>query len=110
MTNVNDTMNTVNEMTNKGFERMTSLGELNLRVFERKRKRHIFFDRRHFPRKKSIFAALFQFHCRPFRQALDIAVNIFQRHRQQLPSSSIRCRPNSIARSRLVARCISLFR
>jgi hypothetical protein len=28
-------MTTVNEMTNKGFERMTSLGELNLRVFER---------------------------------------------------------------------------
>lgn len=35
MTTVNDTMNTVNEMTNKGFERMTSLGELNLRAFER---------------------------------------------------------------------------
>lgn len=31
----NETMNTVNEMTNKGFERMTSLGELNLRIFER---------------------------------------------------------------------------
>ncbi|MGE5155630.1 MAG: phasin family protein [Bdellovibrio bacteriovorus] len=35
MTTVNDTMNTVNEMTNKGFERMTSLGELNLKIFER---------------------------------------------------------------------------
>lgn len=35
MTTVNNTMNTVNEMTNKGFERMTSLGELNLKVFER---------------------------------------------------------------------------
>ena len=35
MTTVNDTMNTVNEMTNKGFERMTSLGELNLRIYER---------------------------------------------------------------------------
>jgi phasin family protein len=35
MTTVNDTMSTVNEMTNKGFERMTSLSELNLRVFER---------------------------------------------------------------------------
>jgi hypothetical protein len=31
----NETMNTVNEMTNKGFERMTGLGELNLRIFER---------------------------------------------------------------------------
>ena len=35
MTTVNDTMNTVNEMANKGFERMTSLGELNLKLFER---------------------------------------------------------------------------
>lgn len=35
MATVNDTMNTVNEMTNKGFERMTSLGELNLKIFER---------------------------------------------------------------------------
>lgn len=33
--NANETMNTVNEMTNKGFERMTSLGELNLSIFER---------------------------------------------------------------------------
>jgi phasin family protein len=31
----NETMNTVNEITNKGIERMTSLGELNLRIFER---------------------------------------------------------------------------
>jgi len=31
----NETINTVNEMTNKGVERMTSLGELNLRIFER---------------------------------------------------------------------------
>jgi hypothetical protein len=31
----NETMNTVNEMTNKGFERMTTLGELNLSVMER---------------------------------------------------------------------------
>ncbi len=31
----NETMNTVNEITNKGVERMTSLGELNLRMFER---------------------------------------------------------------------------
>jgi hypothetical protein len=31
----NDTINTVNEITNKGVERMTSLGELNLRIFER---------------------------------------------------------------------------
>lgn len=35
MTTVNDTMNTVNEMTSKGFERMTSLGELNIKIFER---------------------------------------------------------------------------
>lgn len=35
MTTVTDTMNTVNEMSNKGFERMTSLGELNLKIFER---------------------------------------------------------------------------
>jgi hypothetical protein len=31
----NETMSTVNELANKGVERMTSLGELNLRVFER---------------------------------------------------------------------------
>jgi phasin family protein len=31
----NDTFNTVNEITNKGVERMSSLGELNLRIFER---------------------------------------------------------------------------
>jgi phasin family protein len=31
----NDTINTVNEITNKGVERMTSLSELNLRIFER---------------------------------------------------------------------------
>jgi len=31
----NDTVNAVNEITNKGIERMTSLGELNLRIFER---------------------------------------------------------------------------
>jgi hypothetical protein len=31
----NETMNAVNEMTNKGVERMTSLGEINLRFFER---------------------------------------------------------------------------
>ena len=30
-----DTISTVNEITNKGVERMTSLGELNLRIFER---------------------------------------------------------------------------
>jgi len=35
MSTVNETMNTVNEMTNKGLERLTSLGELNLRTFER---------------------------------------------------------------------------
>lgn len=35
MTTVTDTMSTVNEMTNKGFERITSLGELNLKIFER---------------------------------------------------------------------------
>jgi hypothetical protein len=35
MSTVNDTMNTVNEMTSKGVERLTSLGELNLRIFER---------------------------------------------------------------------------
>ena len=35
MTTVTDTMNTVNEMSNKGFERVTSLGELNLKIFER---------------------------------------------------------------------------
>ena len=33
--NANDTFNTVNEITNKGVERMSSLGELNLRIFER---------------------------------------------------------------------------
>lgn len=31
----NETINTVNEITSKGVERMTSLGELNLRIFER---------------------------------------------------------------------------
>lgn len=31
----NDTIAVVNEMTNKGIERVTSLGELNLRVIER---------------------------------------------------------------------------
>jgi len=31
----NETLNTVNEMSNTGLERMTSLGELNLRLFER---------------------------------------------------------------------------
>jgi len=35
MTTINDTINTVNDLTNKGVERMTSFGELNLRVFER---------------------------------------------------------------------------
>lgn len=33
--NTTDTMKTVNELTNKNFERMTSLGELNVRVFEK---------------------------------------------------------------------------
>ncbi len=33
--NANDTFNTVNEITTKGVERMSSLGELNLRIFER---------------------------------------------------------------------------
>ncbi len=33
--NTNDTLNTVNEMTNKSVERMTSLGELNVRIFEK---------------------------------------------------------------------------
>jgi phasin family protein len=31
----NETMSTVNDMTNKSVERLTSLGELNLRIFER---------------------------------------------------------------------------
>lgn len=31
----NDTLHTVNEMTNKTVERMTSLGELNVRIFEK---------------------------------------------------------------------------
>lgn len=31
----NDTLNTVNEITNKTVERMTSLGELNVRIFEK---------------------------------------------------------------------------
>ncbi|NCC30090.1 MAG: phasin family protein, partial [Gammaproteobacteria bacterium] len=31
----NDTLNTVNELTNKTVERMTSLGELNVRIFEK---------------------------------------------------------------------------
>lgn len=31
----NDTFKTVNEITTKGVERMSSLGELNLRIFER---------------------------------------------------------------------------
>jgi len=35
MTTINDTINTVNDLTNKGVERMSSFGELNLRVFER---------------------------------------------------------------------------
>ncbi|EXJ13839.1 phasin family protein [Imhoffiella purpurea] len=30
-----DAVKTVNEMTNKSFERMTSLGELNMRIFEK---------------------------------------------------------------------------
>ena len=33
--NPNDTIKTVNEITSKGAERMSSLGELNLRIFER---------------------------------------------------------------------------
>jgi len=33
--NVNETVSAVNEMASKGVERMTSLSELNLRVFER---------------------------------------------------------------------------
>jgi len=32
---VNETFNVVNEIANKGVERMTSLSELNLRIFER---------------------------------------------------------------------------
>lgn len=32
---MNDTLNTMKDMTNKGMERMTSLSELNMRVFER---------------------------------------------------------------------------
>jgi hypothetical protein len=31
----NDTINNINEMTNKTVERMTSLGELNVRIFEK---------------------------------------------------------------------------
>lgn len=31
----NDTLNSINEMTNKTVERMTSLGELNVRAFEK---------------------------------------------------------------------------
>jgi phasin family protein len=33
--NTNDTMKTVNEMTSKSVERMTSFGELNVRIFEK---------------------------------------------------------------------------
>jgi len=33
--NTNDTMKTVNEMTSKSIERMTSLGEINVRIFEK---------------------------------------------------------------------------
>ena len=33
--NANDTFNTFNEITTKGVERMSSLGELTLRIFER---------------------------------------------------------------------------
>jgi len=33
--NANDTLNTVNEITVKGVDRLSSLGELNLRIFER---------------------------------------------------------------------------
>ncbi|WP_295388714.1 phasin family protein [uncultured Thiodictyon sp.] len=36
-----DTFNTVNEITNKGVERMSSLGELNLRIFERMATRQV---------------------------------------------------------------------
>ena len=32
---VTETVNTVNEITSKGVERLTSLGEINLRYFER---------------------------------------------------------------------------
>lgn len=32
---MNDTLNTMKDMTDKGMERMTSLSELNMRVFER---------------------------------------------------------------------------
>ena len=32
---MNDTLNTMKDFANKGMERMTSLGELNMRVFER---------------------------------------------------------------------------
>ncbi|EGV16638.1 phasin family protein [Thiocapsa marina] len=35
MTNTNDTLNTVNELTTKTVERMSSLGELNVRMFEK---------------------------------------------------------------------------
>jgi hypothetical protein len=31
----NETINTVNEITNKAVERLTSLGELNVRIFEK---------------------------------------------------------------------------
>jgi phasin family protein len=31
----NDTINNINEMTNKTVERMSSLGELNVRIFEK---------------------------------------------------------------------------
>jgi hypothetical protein len=31
----NETMNSINELTNKSVERMTSLGELNVRIFEK---------------------------------------------------------------------------
>ena len=34
-TNTTNTINTVNEMTTKNVERMTSLGELNVRMFEK---------------------------------------------------------------------------
>ncbi|RKT44168.1 phasin family protein [Thiocapsa rosea] len=35
MTSTNDTLNTVNELTSKNVERLTSLGELNVRMFEK---------------------------------------------------------------------------
>lgn len=31
----NDTLNTVNELTTKTVERMNSLGEMNVRIFEK---------------------------------------------------------------------------